>query len=65
MSDNGIKRVLESYTWDLYSEKLVSLAKIYGFWRYSVTKPSMEKMNNYCDLIYNFLFKERAKLLSR
>ncbi|MCP5514449.1 MAG: sucrose synthase [Spirochaetales bacterium] len=65
VSDNGIKRVLESYTWDLYSEKLVSLAKIYGFWRYSVTKPSMEKMNNYCDLIYNFLFKERAKLLSR
>jgi sucrose synthase len=63
VSDNGIKRVLESYTWDLYSEKLISLTKIYGFWRYSVTKQSMEKMNNYSDLIYNFLFRERAKQL--
>lgn len=61
ISENSIKRVLEKYTWELYSRKLLNLSKLYGFWRYSVTQPNMKKMNNYCELIHKFLLRERAK----
>ncbi len=61
ISENGIKRVKESFTWTLYSERLINLTKLYGFWRYSVSGTGRSKMNLYSDLLYYFLFKERAK----
>ncbi|MDY6933417.1 MAG: sucrose synthase, partial [Spirochaetota bacterium] len=63
ISENGIKRVKEHFTWKLYSERLLNLAKIYGFWRYSVSGKEKVKMHKYNDLIYNFIFKERAESL--
>ncbi len=61
ISQNGIQRVQEHFTWKLYSDTLVFLAKLYGFWRYSVSGEGRIKLNRYCDLIYHFLLKERAK----
>lgn len=63
ISDNGIKRVKENYTWQLYSEKLISLTTLYGFWRYAVAHEGMKKLDRYCDLIYHKLLKERADQL--
>ncbi|MDY6967820.1 MAG: sucrose synthase [Spirochaetota bacterium] len=63
ISENGIKRVKEHFTWELYSERLLNLAKIYGFWRYSVSGKEKVKMHRYNDLIYNFIYKERAESL--
>jgi sucrose synthase len=64
ISQNGIQRVQEHFTWKLYSDTLVFLAKLYGFWRYSVSGEGRIKLNRYCDLIYHFLLKERAKHLT-
>ncbi len=61
ISENGIRRVREKYTWDLYSDKLIKLTKLYGFWRYSVAGKEMIKMDRYCDLIYHLLLKNRAE----
>ncbi|MEZ4525732.1 MAG: sucrose synthase [Desulfobacterales bacterium] len=61
ISENGICRVREKYTWDLYSDKLIKLTKLYGFWRYSVAGKEMIKMDRYCDLIYHLLLKNRAE----
>ncbi len=61
ISENGIRRVKENFTWDLYSKKLISLTKLYGFWRYSVAEKGMVKMDRYCDLIYHMLLKQRAE----
>lgn len=63
ISENGIRRVQEHFTWKLYSDTLVFLAKLYGFWRYSVSGEGRVKLDRYCDLIYHFLLKERAKRL--
>jgi sucrose synthase len=63
ISENGIRRVQEHFTWKLYSDTIVFLAKLYGFWRYSVSGEGRVKLDRYCDLIYHFLFKERARHL--
>lgn len=65
ISQNGIKRVNEAYNWKLYSEKLVTLSKIFGFWKY-LTDLEMEDMGSYLDIVYHLLYKPRAqKLLER
>ncbi|MFP4522205.1 MAG: sucrose synthase [Fibrobacterota bacterium] len=61
ISENGIKRVRECFTWKLYSSKLLTLTKLYGFWRYSVSNEGKKKMNRYCDLIYHLLLRKRAE----
>lgn len=60
ISGNAIKRVDTAYNWELYAKKLLSLAKIYGFWRYS-TNIEMEEMNAYLDVIYHLLYVPRSK----
>jgi len=62
ISKNGIKRVVEKYNWKLYSQRLLSLAKIYGFWKYA-TNIERADMVAYLDIIYHTIFKPRAKKL--
>ena len=61
ISANGIQRVQDRFNWKSYSQRLVNLTKLYGFWRYAVSGKGMLEMDRYCDLIYHFLLKERAK----
>ncbi len=62
ISKNSIKRVNEAYNWKLYSNKLLTLAKVYGFWKY-LTDLEMKDMEAYLDIIYHLLFKPRANKL--
>ncbi len=61
ISKNGITRVQEHFNWKSYSQRMVNLAKLYGFWRYAVSGKGMQELDRYCDLIYHFLLKEKAK----
>jgi len=61
ISENGIKRVRERFNWKSYSQRMVNLAKLYGFWRYAVSGKGMVELDRYCDLIYHFLLKEKAQ----
>jgi sucrose synthase len=63
ISENGIKRVRERFNWKSYSQRMVNLAKLYGFWRYAVSGKGMLELDRYCDLIYHFLLKEKARSL--
>ncbi|MFH1195575.1 MAG: sucrose synthase [bacterium] len=62
ISQNAIKRVTESYTWKIYADRLISLAKLYGFWKFS-SELDKGDMEAYLDLIFHTLFKPRAKTL--
>lgn len=62
ISSQAIKRVDTFFNWELYAKKLLSLAKIYGFWKYT-TNIDMEEMNAYLDVLYQLLYKPRAKEL--
>ncbi len=61
ISTNGIQRVQDRFNWRSYSQRLINLTKLYGFWRYTVSGKGMLELDRYCDLIYHFLLKERAQ----
>jgi sucrose synthase len=64
ISKNGVRRVEEHFTWKQYSDTLIFLTRLYGFWRYSVAGKGRVKLDRYCDLIYHFLFKKRAEKIA-
>ena len=59
ISTAAVRRVDNNFNWKQYSENLLSLAKIYGFWKYT-SKIEMTEMNAYLDIIYHLLYKPRA-----
>jgi sucrose synthase len=59
ISDAGINRVDTAFSWQLYAKNLLSLAKIYGFWKYT-TNLEMTELNAYLNLMYHTLYKHRA-----
>ncbi len=61
----GIRRVHEDFNWATYSERLLKLAKIYGFWRFAESVEGKRKMNRYSDFIYHFLLRLRTSPPSR
>ena len=63
VSEAGIRRVREHFNWNLYAQKLVDLTKLYGFWRDTVSNKDQGVLDRYCDLIYHFLIRERARKL--
>ncbi len=60
ISQNGIRRVDTTYNWELHANKLLSLAKIYGFWNYT-TNIETSELNAYLDLLYYTIYKPRAE----
>jgi sucrose synthase len=59
ISSRAIQRVDTAYNWDLYAKNLMSLSKIYTFWKYS-SNIEMEEMGAYLDVLYHLLYKPRA-----
>ena len=59
ISHQAITRVANAFTWDLYASKLLNLAKLYGFWKYAISQKANEKMQLYCDLIYDDFIRKR------
>jgi len=65
ISAEAIKRVDTAYNWDLYANTLLSLAKIYGFWEFTINI-EMEELNAYLDVLYHLLYKPGAdKILEK
>lgn len=51
LSDAGIRRVRERYTWELYAERMMTLSRIYGFWKY-VTNLERDETRRYLEMFY-------------
>jgi len=56
ISDGGINRVEEKYTWKLYASRLMTLSRIYGFWKY-VTNLERDETRRYLEMFYGLMFK--------
>jgi sucrose synthase len=56
ISQGGIKRVEERYTWKLYAARLMTLSRIYGFWKY-VTNLERDETRRYLEMFYGLMFK--------
>jgi sucrose synthase len=61
ISENAIKRVKDKYSWLKYSKRLLSLSKIYGFWKYT-TNLEREGSKEYFDMFYSLMFRRLAQI---
>jgi sucrose synthase len=62
ISQKAIDRVLSNYTWKIHTTRLLSLARIYGFWNFS-SQEKREDMLRYLEMMFYLLFKPRAQKL--
>jgi sucrose synthase len=60
ISENGILRVREHFNWKSYSQRLINLTKLYGFWRFAVSGKGMLELDRYCDTLYHFLIRKNT-----
>jgi sucrose synthase len=59
ISATAVARVLERYTWELYAQRLLTLSKIYGFWRFVY---DLERRENtrYLEMFYYLQYRPLA-----
>jgi len=62
ISQGGLARVKERYTWKLYADRMMTFARIYGFWRYVSDLERMET-KRYLEMFYSLQFRPLAKAL--
>jgi sucrose synthase len=62
IASRGVERVYSTYTWKIHTTRLLSLAKIYGFWNYT-SQENREDMLRYLESLFYLLFKPRAQAL--
>jgi sucrose synthase len=62
VSQRALQRVEARYTWRLYAEKMMTLSRIYGFWKF-VSKLEHEETVRYLNMFYHLQFRPMAKAL--
>ncbi len=62
VSKRAIDRVYSTYTWKIHTTRLLSLAKIYGFWNYT-SQENREDILRYIESLFYLLYKPRAQAL--
>ncbi|KAL5701086.1 sucrose synthase [Ranunculus cassubicifolius] len=60
ISAAGLQRIYERYTWKIYSERLLTLSGVYGFWKY-VSKLDRRETRRYLEMFYILKFRDLAK----
>ncbi|MGD8566914.1 MAG: sucrose synthase [Gammaproteobacteria bacterium] len=60
ISDGGLQRVEQRYTWKLYAERMMTLSRIYGFWKY-VTNLERDETRRYLEMFYALQFRPLAR----
>lgn len=56
ISRRGMERVAERYNWPLYAKRLLSLSRIYGFWKY-VSNLERAEMLRYLEMFYSLMMR--------
>jgi len=60
ISANSLGRVESHYTWRLYADRLMTLSRVYGFWKY-VTNLERDGTRRYLDMFYSLQFRPLAE----
>ncbi|MBI1388150.1 MAG: sucrose synthase [bacterium] len=59
ISNGAIERIRTRYNWKLYAERLMSLSRIYGFWKY-VSNLEREETRRYLEMFYGATYRNLA-----
>ncbi|MCB9385298.1 MAG: sucrose synthase [Bryobacterales bacterium] len=62
ISDGSIARVQAHYTWKLYAERMMTLSRIYGFWRH-VTDLERAETRRYLEMFYKLQYQPLAQAM--
>jgi sucrose synthase len=60
ISSKGMERVYTTYTWKIHTTRLLSLARIYGFWNYT-SQENREDIMRYIEALFHLIYKPRAQ----
>ncbi len=60
LSNGAIERIQKHYTWDLYGKRMMTLARVYGFWKY-VTNLEREETRRYLEMLYGLQYRHLAE----
>ncbi|MBK9131921.1 MAG: sucrose synthase [Gammaproteobacteria bacterium] len=60
ISQHALERVRRHYTWSLYAERMMTLSRIYGFWKY-VTNLERDETRRYLEMFYGLEFRRLAR----
>ncbi len=64
ISAGSIERVRARYTWELYAERMMTLSRIYGFWKY-VTNLERDESRRYLEMFYGLQFRPLAQAIGK
>jgi len=59
ISSGALARVKARYTWELYAERMMTLSRIYGFWKY-VTNLERDETRRYLEMFYGLQYRPLA-----
>lgn len=62
ISTRAIDRVYSAYTWKIHTTRLLSLARIYGFWNFG-SKENREDLLRYLEALFYLIYKPKAQAL--
>ncbi len=60
VSKAAINRIKSRYTWELYGQKVMTLSRIYGFWKY-VTNLERQETRRYLEMLYALQYRPLAE----
>ena len=63
ISNGGLERVEARYTWKKYAERMMTLSRIYGFWKY-VSHLEREETQRYLQMFYGLQFRPLAQAMA-
>lgn len=62
ISTRAIDRVYSTYTWKIHTTKLLTLARIYGFWNFT-SQENREDLLRYIETLFYLIYKPKAQAL--
>nr|KYP41201.1 Sucrose synthase [Cajanus cajan] len=63
ISQGGLKRIHEKYTWQIYSDRLLTLTGVYGFWKH-VTNLERRESKRYLEMFYALKYRKLVYISS-
>lgn len=64
ISNQTLERVRSRYTWALYAERMMTLSRVYGFWKH-VTNLERAEMRRYLEMFYALQYRPLANEVGR
>ena len=62
ISQSTLERVRARYTWKRYAERMMTLSRVYGFWKY-VTDLERTETRRYLEMFYALQFRPLAQAM--